>query len=196
MQEASKSYNRKLCIGINVPLGEYRYQLFGRDCCHSPALRGVVFCHDDLSMASGPVFRPEFYESYIFSRYEWIMAPAVEAGKKIVFVADGNLDAFLERLLEFPFAGIMCECPATPYERVLATWGEAGRGFIGGISTPLLTRGTPRQVRDHTRSVMEIGKRYPGFIVGSCGQLPGNIPMENMLAYFETRNEMGCPAQL
>jgi hypothetical protein len=156
----------------------------------------VVFCHDDLAMSTGPIFPPEFYERYIFSRYPWILEPAVKAGKKIVFVSDGNIDAFLERLLEFPFAGLMYETPATPYERVLATWGKAGRGFIGGISTGLLTARTPAEVRAHTREVMRRGREYPGFIVSSCGQLPGNIPLANMLAYFETRHELGCPAEL
>lgn len=156
----------------------------------------VVFCHDDLCMATGPVFAPSFYETYIFSRYEWIMEPAVKAGKKIVFVSDGNVDLFLERLLKFPIAGLMYENPVTPYERVLETWGRAGRGFIGGISTRILTHGTPDDVRVHTRQVMDKGRQYPGFIVSSCGQLPGNIPMDNILAYFTTRNEMGCPAEL
>lgn len=156
----------------------------------------VVFCHDDLCMTTGPVFPPEFYEKHIFSRYGWIMEPVIQAGKKLIFVSDGNIDAFLERLLEFPIAGIMFENPATPYERVLTTWGKAGRGFIGGISTRILTFGTPEEVTKHTRDVILKGREYPGFIVSSCGQLPGNIPMENILAYFRTRNELGCPAEL
>ncbi|MCZ7542964.1 MAG: hypothetical protein M5R40_05230 [Anaerolineae bacterium] len=86
----------------------------------------VIFCHDDIAMTPGPVFHPGFYEKYIFSRYEWIMEPAVRAGKKIVFVSDGNIDAFLERLLDFPIAGIMFENPATPFARVLETWGRPG----------------------------------------------------------------------
>ena len=156
----------------------------------------VVFCHDDLAMTNGPVFSPDFYDKYIFSRYDWIMEPVIKAGKKLVFVIDGNIDIFLERLLEFPIAGIMYENPATPYEKILETWGKAGRGFIGGISTAILTNGTPEEVYLHTKDVMEMGKKYPGFVVSSCGQLPGNIPMENILAYFETRNRMGCPAQI
>ncbi len=152
----------------------------------------VIFCHDDLAMTAGPVFAPDFYERYIFSRYEWILEPAVRAGKKIVFVSDGNIDLFLERLLKFPFAGLMFENPATPFARVLETWGQAGRGFIGGISTALLTNGTPEAVRAHTREVMEAGRRYPGFVVSSCGGLPGNIPLANLKAYFETRAELGC----
>jgi len=150
----------------------------------------VIFCHDDLCMTTGPVFAPAFYEKHIFSRYAWIMEPVVQAGKKLVFVSDGNLDLFLERLLELPIAGIMCESPATPYARVLATWGKAGRGFIGGISTQLLTLGTPHEVARHTREIIRQGREYPGFIISASGQLPANIPLANLLAYFRTRNEL------
>ena len=154
----------------------------------------VVFCHDDLAMGQGPVFSPAFLERYIISRYEWIMEPVIQAGKKLIFVVDGCLDVLLERLLEFPITGIMYENPATSFERVLQTWGRAGRGFIGGISTAILTNGTPEEVSQHTRQVIERGREYPGFIISSCGGLPGTIPMENMLAYIHTRSELGCYA--
>jgi len=155
----------------------------------------VVFCHDDLAMGQGPVFSPVYLERYIFSRYEWIMEPVTRAGKKLIFVADGSLDMLLERLLEFPIAGIMYENPATSFEKVLQTWGRAGRGFIGGISTSILTNGTPDEVSKHTRQVIQRGREYPGFIISSCGGLPGTIPLENMLAYLRTRSELGCYAE-
>lgn len=156
----------------------------------------VIFCHDDLVMTTGPVFAPDFYDKYIFSRYEYILEPVIQAGKKIVFVCDGNLDVFLERLLDFPFAGIMFENPATPFDHVLQTWGKAGRGFLGGIATEVLTNGTPGEVRTHTKEVIEKGKRYPGFIISSCGGLHSNIPMENMIAYFEARNSCGISTNI
>jgi hypothetical protein len=156
----------------------------------------VVFVHDDLATSRGPVFSPSFYDRWIFPRYERILEPALRAGRRIVFVADGNIDAFLERLLGLPFAGIMCESPATPFDRVLATWGEAGRGFIGGIDTALLSRASPEEVAAHTRSVIERGRRHPGFVLSSCGGLYGDVPMENLLAYFGTRDRMGIPAEV
>jgi len=156
----------------------------------------VIFMHDDIVSGMGPIFPPEFYEQYIFPRYNYIFEPLVKAGKKIVYVCDGNLDCFLERLLDFPIDGLQFENPATPCERVLETWGKAGRGFIGGISTELLTNGTPEQVKKHTREVIEAGRKYPGFIISSCGGLHGCIPMENILAYFETRDQIGIPAEI
>jgi uroporphyrinogen-III decarboxylase len=90
----------------------------------------------------------------------------------------------------------MVENPATPFERVLQTWGKAGRGFIGGISTAILTNGTPEEVSRHTREVITRRREYPGFIISSCGGLPGTIPMDNMLAYLRTRSELGCFADL
>lgn len=156
----------------------------------------VVFCHDDLTMKTGPVFAPDFYEKYIFPKYEEIFAPVVEAGKKIVYVCDGNLDVFLERLLDFPIDGLMFESPATDFERVCETWGAAGRGVIGGLNTEVLTNGTADQVREHTAEVIEIGRKHPGFMISSPGGIHGNIPLENAIAYFQTRNEMGIPAEL
>ena len=156
----------------------------------------VVFCHDDLAMSAGPVFSPAFLDKYIFSRYEWIMEPVFKAGKKLIFVSDGNLDVLLERLLQFPIAGIMFENPATSFEKVLRTWGKAGRGFIGGISTAILTNSTPEEVSRHTREVITRGREYPGFIISPCGGLPGTIPLDNLLAYLHTRSELGCFADL
>jgi hypothetical protein len=156
----------------------------------------VMFVHDDLAASRGPVVSPGFFDRWIFPRYERILEPALRAGRRIVFVSDGGIDAFLERLLELPFAGLVYESPATPFERVLATWGEAGRGFMGGIDTALLTVASPAEVAEHTRNVIERGRRYPGFVLGSGGGLHGGVPMENLVAYFETRDRMGIPAEV
>lgn len=163
--------------------------------CYSEVVAGtecdVVFMHDDLVSSIGPVFSPDFYEKYIFPYYNDIFYPLVKAGKKIVYVCDGNLDCFLERLLDFPIDGLQYENPATSFDRILQTWGKAGRGFIGGISTEILTTGTPTEVVSHTIDVIEKGREYPGFIISSCGGLHGDIPLDNMIAYFSTRNKMG-----
>ena len=156
----------------------------------------VVFFHDDLVSGTGPYFDMPFYEKYILPRYEYILEPCVKAGKKIVYVIDGNMDVFLERLLQLPFDGLMFENPATPYSRILETWGEAGRGFIGGISTALLTNGNliNTQYRQSTKE-RKLGK-YPGFIISSCRWRRHTRPGPYLMADFTARKEMGIYAEV
>lgn len=150
-----------------------------------------VFVHDDLASAEGPVFPPSWYDDYIFPHYPEIFEPAKKRGKKIMFVADGDMSAFLPKLIEVGVDGIHFENPATPLDAVIEHFGETGRAFIGGAETGLLTRGTPEQV---TNMVMDLKRcaQYPGFVLCSPGGLHSNIPMENLEAYFDARVKLGA----
>lgn len=151
-----------------------------------------LFVHDDLASASGPFFRPAWYDAYIFPHYPEIWQKAKASGKKIIFVADGNMTAFLPRLVEVGVDGIMFENPATPLEAVIEHFGVSGKFMIGGIETVKLTTGTPDDVR---RMVFDLYARVqdiPGFAIASCGGLHGNIPLENLETYFDARVEIGA----
>lgn len=154
---------------------------------HNP----FVFLHDDLADANGPVFAPDWYENYIFPHYPEIFAPAKKAGRKIILVADGNMTAFLPRLVELGVDGLMFETPATPLEAVIEHFGSPGRFFIGGIETGTMTFVEPRQVREMTLACGEKCMPCPGFAMASSGGLHGNIPMANLEAYFDARAELG-----
>ncbi len=146
-----------------------------------------VFLHDDLATAAGPVFPPSWYEDYIFPHYREIFAEIRSFGKKVMLVADGNMSSFLPRLAELGLDGLMGENPATPLEEALAWFGDGERFYIGGIDTRRLTFDTPEGVRSMTRNVMKLVEKFPHFALSSCGGLHGNIPLENAIAYVETR---------
>ena len=151
-----------------------------------------IFVHDDLANANGPMFQPDWYDEYIFPHYQKIWGGAKELGKKIIFVADGNMEAFLPQLIEAGVDGFMVENPATSVDVALEHFGLSGRFLIGGIDTAKLTLGTPGEVRG---MVLELGKKTencPGFAIASCGGLHGNIPMANLEAYFDARVEIGA----
>lgn len=151
----------------------------------------VVYVHDDLCDARGPVFPPAWYEEYIFPYYAHILKPSRNRGRKVVLVADGNLEVFLPRLAELGFDGLMFENPATPIDAILDVFNCPGNLLIGGIETVKLTTGTPEQVREMVMLLYEKTADHPGFAFASCGGLHGNIPMENMEAYFDARAEIG-----
>ncbi len=147
-----------------------------------------VFCHDDLADKNGPIFPPEWYESYIFPRYPELWEPIKRAGKKVVFVADGNMEQFIDPLLDTGIDGVMFENPATDFELILEKM--AGKIVIGGAETGILTFGTPEQIRRHIEEVHEKTADFPGFALSSPGGLHGNIPQENLEAYFDIRSEL------
>lgn len=149
-----------------------------------------VFLHDDLADAKGPVFPPVWYEEFIFPRYIELIGMAQNAGKKVIFVADGNMEIFLNRLYELGFDGVMLENPATPMEAILDRF--ADRIIIGGMETSLLTFGKPEEIQ---RYLGNLKKRILGttkFVLSSPGGLHGNIPLENLIAYFDARTEFGA----
>lgn len=148
-----------------------------------------LFVHDDPADRRGPVFRPKWYDENIFPLYRTILEPAFSAGKDVIFVADGNMTEFLPRLRELGIRGIMFENPATPLEAVVEYFGD---GFmIGGIDTARLTFGRPDEIRRMVFEVLDEMSGYPGFAISSCGGLHGNIPLENLVAYFDARAEAG-----
>ena len=62
--------------------------------------------------------------------------------------------------------------------------------FYGGMSVQrLLPLGTPQQVRDEARRLMDQVGRGGGFIIGPSHDMPGDIPIENMVAFVEAVRE-------
>ncbi|MBD3377851.1 hypothetical protein GF406_22670 [candidate division KSB1 bacterium] len=144
-----------------------------------------LFLHDDLASHTGPMFPPSWYDEYIFPHYRDIWAKAKEQGRKIIFVADGNMSHFLPKLVQAGVDGIMFENPATPVESVIEHFGNAGQFMIGGVNTRILTTGSPSDVRQMLNDLMQKVRDVPGFAIASCGGLHENIPIENLEAYFE-----------
>jgi uroporphyrinogen decarboxylase len=59
--------------------------------------------------------------------------------------------------------------------------------FFGGMSVQhLLPHGTPQQIRDEVRRLMDEVGRDGGFIIAPSHDMPGDIPAENMAAFIET----------
>ncbi len=149
-----------------------------------------VFLHDDLADANGPVFPPAWYDEFIFPRYIELLAIAQNTGKKVIFVADGNMEFFLDRLYELGVDGVMLENPATPMEAILERF--ADRIIIGGMETSLLTFGKPEEIRHHMENLEKRTSETANFVLSSPGGLHGNIPLENLIAYFNARTEFGA----
>lgn len=149
----------------------------------------VLWFHDDVAMTSGLVFPPDWYRREIFPHYDRILQPARDAGKKLIFVSDGNYMDLMDDLLALGIDGLMVD-PTNDLETVLRKCGP-NRAVIGNINTLTLTTGSTDDVRREVRRCAELGKRYPGYFFKAAGDLPHNIPLDNMQAYFDAKAELG-----
>jgi hypothetical protein len=147
----------------------------------------LLFMHDDIAMEQGMVFNPEWYRKTLFPLYEYIIEP-VKARKdmKLVFVSDGNFNAVLDDLVAIGFDGFVINSPLMDIEEIANRFGS--RIFLaGGINTNVLTLGRPEDVVREVNTCLKKVRSAGGFFMHSGGDLPHNIPVENMRAYFSVK---------
>lgn len=149
----------------------------------------VFYCHDDIALTRGPVFSPQWYRKHIFPNYERIFDPVKKAGKKIIFVSDGNYNELIDDLVAVGVDGLMVD-HFCDIEYVLKKYG--GKKLVAGnADISKLTFGTPEDVRKDVTRCMAYGRKYPGYVIKVTGDLPHNIPLDNIRTYFDTCRELG-----
>ena len=147
---------------------------------------GVMF-GDDWAQQYGLLFSPRLWRRFIKPHMAWMYGAVRQAGKVVFIHCCGKVQELFPELIDIgldvfnPFQPDVMD----PYT-IKRQFGSR-LSFYGGMSVQnLLPLGTPQQVRDTARRMMdEIGKDG-GFIIGPSHAMPGDIPIENMVALIET----------
>lgn len=148
----------------------------------------VVYSHDDIVWTSGAVFHPDWYRRYIFPNYRKLYEPLIEAGKRVIFVADGNYTEFVEDIAITGAHGFFFE-PLTDLRYIVEAYGQT-HILIGNADTRVLLMGTRAQIRQEVERCMALGKNCPGYFMSVSNMIPPNTPVENALYYNEVYNEL------
>ncbi len=171
-------------------------------------------CHDDIVLSSGPVCSPKWMHRFIFPRYEEFWGILKDAGKEVIFMVDGCVDAFVDDVMACGARGIISE-PFTNYRAIrpiIHDFFEMGadilnpiqvraegmnveelaheyRGkiaFYGGVDTQeLLVSGPEKSIRDEVRRLFEIFGLQGGFILSGSQGLLEDIPYGHAVAMLE-----------
>ncbi len=149
----------------------------------------VFMCHDDMVWTEGPFMHPDLYRQYIFPRYQELWKPLKDAGKRILFTADGTYDMFIDDLVDAGADGFCFE-PTNDLEMLVRRFGQT-HVLIGGTDCRTLTFGTPEDIEREMRWVFDLGRPCPGYFFVTGNHFPANIPLENALCYFELIEELG-----
>ena len=147
-----------------------------------------VVCHDDIVLTSGPVCSPTWMKKYIFSRYEEFWSILKAAGKEVIFMVDGCVDAFVDDVMACGARGIISE-PYTNYKSIARRYKDC---FIAGEGdNRVLMRNRPAEIRAMVESMVETARMSGGYMMCVGNHIPFNVPGDAIKRYFDLSAEIG-----
>jgi hypothetical protein len=146
-----------------------------------------VICHDDIVLTSGPAVSPAWMRRFIFPRYEEYWSILKDAGKEVIFMVDGCVDAFVDDVMGCGARGIISE-PYTDYKAIAKRYENC---FIAGEGdNRVLMRNDPAEIRAMVESMAETGRMSGGYMMCIGNHIPFNVPGEAIQRYIELSREL------
>lgn len=146
-----------------------------------------VICHDDIVLTSGPVCSPQWMHEYVFPRYEEFWSILKDAGKEVLFMVDGCVDAFVDDIMTCGARGIISE-PYTDYKAIARRYRNC---FIAGEGdNRVLMRNNPEEIRAMVESMVETGRMSGGYMMCIGNHIPWNVPPEAVKLYLDLSAEL------
>lgn len=149
----------------------------------------IFSSHDDLAMTRGPVLNPEWYRKYIFPWYPKFWMPLKKKGVKIIFRADGNMDEFIDDLVACGVDGFNIRTE-TNIAEIAKKYGHS-KIIIGNIDTRILTFGSKEEIEQEVKRCVAQAGDCPGYFFQASGNIPHNVPLKNVEAYFAACKRYG-----
>ena len=146
-----------------------------------------VICHDDIVLTNGPVCSPEWMRKYIFPRYEEFWDIVKKAGKEVIFMVDGCVDAFVDDVMSCGARGIISE-PFTNYKAIARRYENC---FLAGEGdNRILMRNNPNEIRSMVKSMVETAKMSGGYMMCIGNHIPFNVSPEGVKRYLDLSQEL------
>ena len=155
----------------------------------------IVELADDLGSQAGPLISPRVYRELLRDKHAYLVRTIKEEAPhaKVMLHSCGSVRAFIP---DFIAAGIEILNPVQPLAKGMEPArlkAEFGREicFLGGVDVQQTMRGPVGGVRDEVRRrIDELGKDG-GFILAPSHNFGDDVPLDNILAFFETAHAYG-----
>lgn len=145
----------------------------------------AVYFGDDWGQQSGLIMGPDLWREFIRPRVARMYQVAKDAGKYQLIHSCGDIHELIDDLIDL---GVDMINPFQPEAMNVVGLLNAYHGkvaFHGGLSTQrTLSSGTPEEVRQETRRLLELGAAG-SYVFAPAHAVEGDTPLDNMLAFLE-----------
>lgn len=150
-----------------------------------------VTCHDDIVTSRGPTCSPAWMHKYVFPRYEEFWGIVKAAGKEVLFMVDGCIDAYADDVFACGARGIITE-PHTDFKTIARKHKDC---FLAGEGdNRILTRNDPDEIRSMVLSMVETAKMTGGYMMCVGNHIPWNVTPEGIKRYLDLSEELAWRA--
>lgn len=146
----------------------------------------AILFGDDWGQQHGLIMGPEMWRRFIKPRIAEEYRLCHQKGMRVMIHSCGDVSEIFEDLIEI---GVDMFNPFQPevmdIRRIKRDYGDR-MAFFGGMSTQrVLPYGTPQEVKDETRRLIDSIGAGGGFVFSPAHDVPKDVPVENMLAMLE-----------
>lgn len=153
---------------------------------------GGIWYGDDMAYTAGLLASPAFLRAYVFPYLERMGHSCREHGKLLIMHSDGKLAEVLPDLIACGVQGIHPNEPTSvDMAEMKREWGDH-LSLLGGVDLDLLARGTPEEVAEATRLLIESLEPGGGVAIGSGNSVAKFVPLANYRAMLGAIREYGA----
>lgn len=150
---------------------------------------------DDIGTQRGPLISPAMFGQFIAPRLKQLVDLAHSHDTKVMFHSCGSITAFIDALIEIGvdiLDPIQVSAANMDPAQIKKEYGSR-ICLHGSIDTQyVLPQGSPGQVIDNVKRMIDILGSGGGFILAPCHVLQTDVPSENVCAMYETGYEYGA----
>lgn len=154
----------------------------------------VILFGDDLGMQNGPQISPAMYREFFKPRQQRLWRRTRElTGAKIMLHCCGGVRELLPDLIDAGLEAInpvQITCRGMEAAGLKRDFGPRLTFWGGGCDTrEVLSRGTPVQVREHVKRLVDVWRPGGGYVFQQVHNILADVPPANAVAMFDAVNE-------
>jgi uroporphyrinogen-III decarboxylase len=137
-----------------------------------------------------PFVSPEIFQNIYWATVKPIIQELWSQGRQTLFYAEGSWDHHLQSFAELPEQSIVYHVDQGD---IFLTHRVLGERFCisGGVPNVLLAEGSPEQVREYCRKIIDGVARDGGYIMDASAIVQNDAKIENMRAMTDFTREYG-----